>query len=140
GRVVVVTPTERTDPRALDQAHAFWGALGARVVEMTPEDHDRALAVTSHLPHLVAAALAGTLPPELRGLTATGFRDTTRVAAGDPALWTAIFLHNREAVLQALRPLGAALDHFRDALQAGDRAALEGLLTQGKRSRDALGS
>ena len=72
---------------------------------MDPEEHDRALALTSHLPHLVAAALAGILPPELHELTATGFRDTTRVAAGDPALWTAIFAQNRAAVLEALDQL-----------------------------------
>ena len=67
-------------------------------------------------------------------------RDTTRVAAGDPNLWTGILLHNREAILQALAALDGALAGFRDALANGDRAALDALLTQGKRGRDALGS
>ena len=107
---------------------------------MTPEDHDAALAMTSHLPHVVAAALAGVLTPEQIELTATGFRDTTRIAAGDPALWTAILLQNRAAILAALNSFGGALAQFREALERGDRAAIDALLTHGKRNRDALGS
>ncbi len=140
GRVVVVTPTAQTAADVLDEAMAFWRTLGARVVQMTPENHDSALAMTSHLPHLIASALAGMLPISMRELTGTGFRDTTRVAAGDIAMWTAIFLNNREPILQALRDLSGALDPFRNALEAGDRAAIDTLLTQGKRNRDALGS
>jgi prephenate dehydrogenase len=139
GRLAVVTPTERTPPAALERTLRLWRGLGARVRVMAPEEHDQALAVTSHLPHLVAAALAGVLPDELRELTATGFRDTTRVAAGDPALWTGIFEQNREAVLAALRRLQARLEGFRAALQAGDRRALADLLTEAKGVRDALG-
>ena len=100
----------------------------------------RALAVTSHLPHLLAAALAGTLPAELHGLTASGFRDTTRVAAGDPALWSAIFSHNRRSLRQALDRVQRQLEQFRLALDTGDAAALTALLTQAKQVRDALGS
>jgi cyclohexadieny/prephenate dehydrogenase len=140
GRVVVVTPTEQTAPEPLEEVKKFWQVLGAKVVEMTPEDHDIALAQTSHLPHLLAAALAGGLPAELRPLTATGFRDTTRVAAGEPALWTGVFMHNRGPILKALQALEGELGRFRDALDVGDRVALESLLTNAKRNRDALGS
>ena len=119
---------------------AFWKALGAQVRVMDPDEHDRSLALTSHLPHLAAAALAGILPAGLQALTATGFRDATRVAAGDPALWTAIFVQNRAAVLDALRQLDERLGRFRQALEAGDVAALDSLLTQAKQVRDALGS
>jgi prephenate dehydrogenase len=140
GRFTVVTPTRHTDPRALDRTLAFWQALGSRVRVMSPEDHDEALAVTSHLPHLAASALAGILTPPLRELTATGFRDTTRVAAGEPSLWTGIFLQNRGALLAALHEYRGRLDQFRLALEAGDRAALDSLLAQAKRVRDALGS
>jgi len=140
GRVVVVTPTDKTSPVTLQDARSFWQGLGARVVQMTPEDHDRALAKTSHLPHLVAAALANGLTAELSALTASGFRDTTRIAAGDVSLWSGIFLHNRGPMLQALCALEDQLDRFRSALTAGDRATLDALLTQAKRNRDALGS
>jgi prephenate dehydrogenase len=140
GRLTVVTPTPLTDPAAVERTAGFWRALGARVRLMDPEAHDRALALTSHLPHLVAAALAGILPPELHDLTATGFRDTTRVAAGDPSLWTGIFAQNRGAVLDALRRLRERLDAFQQALEAGDEAAIDTLLAQAKRVRDALGS
>lgn len=139
-RLTIITPTPRTSPAAVDRVAAFWQALGSRVRVMTPEEHDRALAATSHLPHLLAAALAGTLPSELHALTATGFRDTTRIAAGDPALWTAIFDQNRESLLQALSRVEGQLDRFRQALEGHDVAALTQLLTQAKQVRDALGS
>jgi prephenate dehydrogenase len=122
------------------RVQAFWEALGSRTRVMAPEEHDRALALTSHLPHLVASALAGILPPELHMLTATGFRDTTRVAAGDPALWAAIFEHNAIAVLAALARLEEQLTAFGHALQASDGTALLTLLARAKEVRDALGS
>jgi prephenate dehydrogenase len=140
GRLTVLTPTARTDTAAVGRAAALWHALGARVRLMDPDEHDRALALTSHLPHLTAAALAGLLPPELHELTATGFRDATRIAAGDPSLWGAIFRHNRGAVLDCLRRLTDRLDEFRAALEAHDDVALDRLLTQAKEVRDALGS
>jgi len=138
GRVTVVTRTASTPPEALARAVAFWQALGSRVRLMDPDEHDQALALTSHLPHVVASALAQALPPELYEFTGTGFRDTTRVAAGDPALWTGIFRHNRAAVLDALDRFGARLDRFRQALRAGDPAALAALLAEAKKVRDAL--
>jgi prephenate dehydrogenase len=139
-RLTVVTPTNKTDPEALARTEAFWQALGARVRVMTPHEHDRALALTSHLPHLLASALAGILPPAYHDLTASGFRDTTRVAAGDPGLWSAIFAQNREALLQTLAQLRGRLDEFQKALDPQDQHTLNTLLSQAKRTRDALES
>jgi prephenate dehydrogenase len=139
-RLTVVTRTDRTDTKALERTAEFWQGLGSRVRIMTPEEHDRALALTSHLPHLLASALAGLLPPALHDLTATGFRDTTRVAAGDPSLWTGIFMQNRAAVLDELGRLGARLHEFQQALATADLPTLDALLAQAKRIRDALGS
>jgi prephenate dehydrogenase len=136
----VVTPTPQTDPAAVERTTAFWRGLGSRVVFMGPEEHDRALALTSHLPHLLASALAGLLPPELGELTATGFRGTTRIAAGDPALWTGIFLQNRAALLESLGALQQQLDQFKAALTTADQATIDALLARGKRIRDALGT
>jgi prephenate dehydrogenase len=140
GRLTVVTKTPHTPPDALERTAALWQALGSRVRIMDPDDHDRALALTSHLPHLLASALAGVLPPELHELTASGFRDTTRVAAGDPALWTGIFDQNRMAVLDALGLLQDQLIDFKRALMVGDTAAVNDLLARGKQVRDAMGS
>jgi cyclohexadieny/prephenate dehydrogenase len=140
GRVTVVTPTPRTDAAAVERTVEFWRGLDSRVVVMSPDEHDRALAMTSHLPHLLASALAGILPPELRELAATGFRDTTRVAAGDPSLWTGIFLQNRAALIEALGKLQDQVIDFKMALMTGDQAAIDALLARGKRSRDALGN
>jgi prephenate dehydrogenase len=134
-RLVVVTPAE---DEALSRVAAFWTALGARVETMSAEEHDRALALTSHLPHLLASALAGILPPQWRGLTASGFRDTTRLAAANPALWTSILHANQESVLDALDRLGDQLHRFRQALSSGDTNLLEALLYQGKQVRDSL--
>lgn len=139
-RLTIITRTSHTDPQALERTCAFWRALGTRVRIMDPEEHDRSLALTSHLPHLIAAALAGILPPELRELTASGFRDATRLAAGDPAIWNGIFLQNRLAMLDAIRRFQDRLAVFQLALNAGDRTTLNTLLTEAKRIRDALGS
>ena len=137
GRTTIVTPS-RTDPTALDVVTRFWQSLGSTVHQMSPQAHDDALARTSHLPHLIASALAGIVPAELAPLTATGFRDTTRIAAGDPGLWSAIFTQNQAAVLTALDAFRARLDEFRTALDAGDAAGLDRLLLEGKNFRDAL--
>ena len=139
-RVTVVTPTVATDPEACDAVKSFWAALGCRVVSMTPEDHDDALAITSHLPHVAAAALARVTPVDLLGLTAGGFRDTTRIAGGDPGLWAAIFQSNRDAVLGAVVQFTARLAEFRRLLEAGDPAGLARWLSEAKQVRDALGT
>jgi cyclohexadieny/prephenate dehydrogenase len=138
GRVVVLTPTARTNDKALSQATALWEALGARVRLMDPEEHDRAMAMTSHLPHVTAAALAGVLPLEWSGLTAGGFRDATRVASGGPELWAAILLANADGVLDAMDQLDERLAEFRRSFESGDRDALIALLKQGKQVRDGL--
>lgn len=138
GRLTVLTPTGRTSPSALERATAFWQALGSRVRLMDPGEHDRALALTSHLPHLVASALAGILPPELSELTASGFRDTTRLAAGSSELWAAICRHNRPALVEALGRFQQRLDDFRQALEAGDIERVGELLAQGRKVKEDL--
>jgi prephenate dehydrogenase len=138
GKLTIVTQTAETDGGTLDRTVEFWQALGSQVVVMDPEAHDRALALTSHLPHLVASALVSILTPRASELTASGFRDTTRIAAGDASLWTGILLQNREPLLAALDRLDASLAQFRHALETLDRPTLNHLLTQAKRIRDAL--
>jgi prephenate dehydrogenase len=137
-RICVVAPSGSNTRTAVGRIARFWDRLGANVVELSPEAHDRALAETSHLPHLVAAAVAGTLSPENRDLTATGFRDTTRIAAGDVGLWTAIFLQNREPLLASLTKHERQLAQFRAALEQNDHAALKELLKAAKMNRDGL--
>ena len=138
GRLVIVTPTPGTSKDALSRISDFWLALGARVRVMNAEEHDRAVALTSHLPHLLASALAGILPPELHELTATGFRDTTRLAAGHPDLWSAIFRSNTTHLLAALTHFEEQIERFRNALLAEDAVALDRLLREGKKVRDDL--
>jgi prephenate dehydrogenase len=131
-RLVVLTPT--SDESAVARVRAFWESLGARVHCMTPEAHDRAVALTSHLPHLVASSLAGILPAEFAEFTATGFRDMTRIADGNAALWGAILAANRAEVLDALARFEGRLDEFRTALASGEPRALQDLLRAGRRT------
>ncbi|MFO0787905.1 MAG: prephenate dehydrogenase/arogenate dehydrogenase family protein [Pirellulales bacterium] len=141
-RIVVITPTEHTRPAAETEVRGFWENLGAEVRSMSPADHDSALAMTSHLPHAVAVALAATTPQELLSLTAGGWRDTTRVAAGDPALWHAIFTANRQFVIEAIARMEKTFTNFRQSLESGDNESLMTLLelaARRKRERDALG-
>jgi prephenate dehydrogenase len=141
-RVVVVTPTEATRPAAITEISGFWEGLGANVSTMSPDKHDAALAITSHLPHAVAVALAAATPSELLRLTAGGWRDTTRVAGGDPKLWHAIFTANRQHVLDAIELMGQTLETLRETIEQGDNESLLGLLEEAakkKRKRDALG-
>ncbi|MGH7201094.1 MAG: prephenate dehydrogenase [Planctomycetaceae bacterium] len=138
GRVCVVTPNDSTPADQLDRLCGFWRSLGLTIVEMSVEAHDRALAQTSHLPHLAAAAIASLVDDENRPLAATGFRDTTRIAAGDPALWTAILLANAQEIIPNIDDLTDRLAEFREALSRGDEAQLHHLLNTAKINRDAL--
>lgn len=139
-RVVVVTPTQATPPDALTGLRRFWEALGARVVEMAPRDHDAAVAATSHAPHAIATALAAATPREYLDLVAGGWLDTTRIAAGDAELWRQILLANRDHSLRALAKFAKVLSQLRSALRDRDGEALRHLLEAGKQTRDAVGS
>jgi prephenate dehydrogenase len=108
------------------------------VRELPPPAHDRLLAGTSHLPHVVAAALAATLGNEDHPFAATGFRDTTRIAAGDPELWTAILLQNADEVVHRIDHFAKSLDAFRAAVSQHNAPALRELLSRSKSNRDAL--
>jgi prephenate dehydrogenase len=140
GRTVVVTPTRKTSNTDVKRTVEFWSSLGANVTVMSPEAHDQALAATSHLPHLVAAALARITPVDDLPMTAGGWRDTTRIAAGDPEMWTQILSHNRGNVLTSLEKLEKSLAAFRSGLQQKDSKRLTKLLSEAKRVRDALGN
>ena len=140
GRVCVLTPTPTTPPELIARARAFWESLGCEIRLMTPDDHDEALALTSHLPHFLASALAGCLPAKAAPLAASGFRDTTRTASGDPGLWSAIFRDNREYLCGAAELFRARFDQLLAALDEPDSDRLTMLLSQAKQVRDALGS
>ncbi len=133
GATVIVTPTDTTPVGVVKSVSAFWESLGARVIAMDPDAHDRAVAVVSHLPHLVACALVDAVlrfEPGALAVAARGFRDTTRVAAGDALLWRDIFLANRSATLAALDALEAALVDLRRVIEAEDGATLEEALAR----------
>ena len=140
GRVAIITPTRNTNAEDFDVVEAFWESLGSVVIQMPAEEHDRALALTSHLPHAAAAALAATIPEKLFRLSGTGLLDTTRLAGGDTELWKQILIQNRENILSALEQYGAKLSALHAALRDNNQDALEQFLTLAKKNRDALGS
>jgi prephenate dehydrogenase len=140
GRVTIVTPAPATPATDLEDICGFWSALGSTVYTMPPRDHDRILAMTSHAPHVVAAAVAAATPAEARQFTAGGWRDTTRIAAGDPELWADILLDNAPAVAKALSRIAGATEKMLDCLESNDRRRLVSLLTRAKEDRDAVGS
>lgn len=140
GRVALLTPTKNTRAEDFDLLEAFWSGLGSMVVQMTAAEHDRAVALTSHLPHAAAAALAAILPEAYFRLSGSGFLDASRLAAGDPEQWKQTFALNRDNVAAALAQYQQQLAALRTAILDGDETALENLLTLAKKNRDALGS
>jgi prephenate dehydrogenase len=117
GAAVILTPTRHTQQAAEQRAEDFWRAMGARVVNLSPETHDRYVAQISHVPHLLAAALVCHASEEARELASGGFRDTTRVASGSPELWVEILSANAKAVATELEALTMHLKALKSHLE-----------------------
>jgi cyclohexadieny/prephenate dehydrogenase len=130
-RWCIVTPPKGADPALVSRLVAFWEALGAMVDTMDPKHHDLVLAVTSHIPHLIAYTIVGTASDledvtrsEVIKYSAGGFRDFTRIAASDPTMWRDVFLNNRDAVLVMLQTFLDDLSAMQQAIKDGDGDAL----------------
>jgi cyclohexadieny/prephenate dehydrogenase len=130
-RWCILTPPENADQQAVERLAAFWRALGANVETMTAEHHDLVLAVTSHLPHLIAYTIVGTADElsqvtrsEVLQYSAGGFRDFTRIAASDPTMWRDVFLANKEAVLEMLGRFNEDVSALTRAIRRGDGESL----------------
>jgi len=130
-RWCILTPPQGADEAAIAKLTAFWSALGANVEYMNADHHDLVLAITSHLPHLIAYTIVGTADElgevtqsEVLKFSAGGFRDFTRIAASDPTMWRDVFLHNREAVLEMLGTFNEDLSRLTRAIRRGDGEAL----------------
>jgi cyclohexadieny/prephenate dehydrogenase len=137
GRWCIVTPPAGTDAQAVEALTAFWRGLGSNVETMEPQHHDLVLAITSHVPHLIAYNIVGTAADletvtesEVIKYSAGGFRDFTRIAASDPTMWRDVFLNNREAVLEMLGRFNEDLSALQRAIRWGDGDALFNLFTR----------
>jgi cyclohexadieny/prephenate dehydrogenase len=126
-RWTILTPAADTDPEAVERVAALWRQAGAKIEMMDPHHHDQVLAITSHLPHLIAYTIVGTaddlgedLKQEVIKFSASGFRDFTRIAASDPTMWRDIFLENRDAVLEVLSRFDEDLTELKRAIRRGD--------------------
>jgi prephenate dehydrogenase len=139
--VCVVTPTKKSSVAAVRKVEVFWKLLGARTLRLAPEQHDALVSRTSHLPHIVAAALANLVlapaQPEFQSaVCANGFRDTTRIASGSPEMWRDIALANRKNLVKSLDAFVAGLQPFRRVLKAGNAKAVAKFLETAKARRD----
>ena len=139
-RQVILTPLNSTDPVLVQRATDVWSAIGAQVLKMTPENHDAAFAAVSHLPHLLAFAYFSAVVkqpagPEFLALAGPGFRDFTRIAASDPAVWRDILVSNREEILKQSLRFRHTLDALEHVIRSGNIEALEDLLRQAADAR-----
>jgi cyclohexadieny/prephenate dehydrogenase len=144
-RWCILTPPADGDPAALERVSALWEAAGMKVVIMDAEHHDMVLAITSHLPHLIAYTIVGTatdleesLKSEVIKFSAGGFRDFTRIAASDPVMWRDVFLSNREAVLEMLQRFNEDLTALQRAIRWGEGKKLEELFTRTRAIRRSI--
>jgi len=145
GRFCILTPPEGADEAAVARLEAFWQALGAKVERMDAAHHDLVLAVTSHLPHLIAYTIVGTASDleavtrsEVIKYSAGGFRDFTRIAASDPTMWRDVFLTNKDAVLEMLQRFSEDLTALQRAIRWGDGDALFELFTRTRAIRRSI--
>ncbi|MBZ8132847.1 prephenate/arogenate dehydrogenase family protein [Afifella sp. IM 167] len=145
GRWCILTPPAGTDPAAVEKLAAFWTKLGSSVETMDPRHHDMVLAITSHVPHLIAYNIVGTAAEleevtesEVMKFAAGGFRDFTRIAASDPTMWRDVFLNNREAVLEMLGRFNEDLTALQRAIRWGDGDALFDLFTRTRAIRRGI--
>ena len=144
-RWCILTPLPQTDAGALDKVTALWQAAGMKIVTMDAEHHDRVLAITSHLPHLIAYTIVGTatdleesIKSEVIKFSAGGFRDFTRIAASDPVMWRDVFLNNREAVLDMLQRFNEDLTALQRAIRWGEGDKLQDLFTRTRAIRRSI--
>jgi cyclohexadieny/prephenate dehydrogenase len=144
-RWCILTPPEGTDASAVERVQAFWSAMGSNVEVMTPQHHDLVLAITSHVPHLIAYNIVGTAADletvtqgEVIKFSAGGFRDFTRIAASDPTMWRDIFLHNKEAVLEMLGRLNEDIALLARAIRWGEGDKLHDLFTRTRAIRRGI--
>lgn len=145
GRWTILTPEPGTDPAAVDKLKTFWSALGSKVEIMDAQHHDMVLAITSHLPHLIAYNIVNTAEhlervteKEVIKFSAGGFRDFTRIAASDPTMWRDVFLNNKEAVMEMLRRFSADLAELQRAIHSGDGDTLFRLFSEARAVRRGI--
>ena len=135
---VILTPTAATSAETLADATSFWQALGARILTLSPAEHDTQVAQISHLPHCVAAALALTAGTRSLPLAGPGYRDTTRIAAASADLWSEILLENRADILKTLQEFQGSLHRLTHALEQKDSVALQQALQEAAQIRRSL--
>jgi len=138
GALVFVTPTKKTNKSALNRISNFWEAAGANVVMMTAKKHDEIVSDISHMPHIIASALAGAVDVNDAKFGSTGFRDTTRIASGDPLMWRDICLSNAGNLLKSIGKFKKSLSFFEAAIKSKNVKFLMQQLEAAKKKRESI--
>lgn len=139
GSICIITPAIETNKNHLNKIKLLWRKLGAKIVILTPKKHDQILAFTSHLPHMIAFSLIGSIPEKFLKLSSGGLKDTTRISGSNALLWSEIFLSNRKNLLASVFSFQAKLSALKLALENKDMKCLTKILSAAKRKREKLG-
>lgn len=136
--LVIITPTKKTDKSAMNKIRNFWKRLGSNVVTMTAQNHDKILSFTSHLPHVLAFSLISCVPDKFMQISASGLKDTTRIAKSDALIWADIFLNNKTELNKSIKSFEAQLTTIKKLLNSNNKTKLVKLLNLAKNKREKL--
>ena len=135
---VIITPTKKTNKLALKKIRLLWKKLDADIVTLSPREHDKILAYTSHLPHLISFGLIGSIPKKYLHFGASGLKDTTRIASSDVQIWTDILLNNKKNLLNSLKSFQQKIKRLKKAINKNKRTELTLILNTAKNKRESI--
>ena len=135
----ILTPAQNTDKKNLSRIKKFWGCLGARVINLSPAEHDKILSLVSHLTHIAAFSLINSVPRKYLRFASSGLKGTTRIAASDSGLWSDIFLSNQKNMLVSISSFQKNISKIKSAIQRKDRKVLTLILREAAAKRELLG-
>lgn len=138
GSLCILTPTKNTSSTAFLKIKRLWSSIGAKVISMPSDTHDRILSFTSHLPHIIAFSLMGVIPEKYIKFASSGLKDTTRIAASDAKLWNDIFLSNQKNIIKAIELFQDKLSRIKSVVTKKDAKALEKILNQANKNREKI--
>lgn len=139
GAVCIITPTKSTNKKAFLKVKRFWSLLGAKIEIMPADKHDAAVALVSHLPHLMAYALCACVPSKDLRLAGPGFKDATRIAKSSPLMWHDIFMANKKGIVKSKNAFDGEMNNLKKFILKGDSKSLLETLSAAKRKRDVIG-
>ncbi len=139
GAVCIITPTKSTNPKAFSKVRRFWSLLGSKIEIMPAGKHDAAVALISHLPHLIAYTICACADAESLKLAGPGFKDMTRIAKSNPVMWHDIFMANKKGIIESKNAFDREMNNLKNFISKGNSKSLFKTLSAAKRKRDVIG-